>query len=97
MFPNVKYLELSTGKKVKYFDLTLELMDKIDRDSSNDTLSAVISCGTELSEDEIGTLRRYDANSLYDAILRVTYPELFNEDGTLKDEKAENSKIKKKV
>jgi len=85
MFPNVKELELSTGKKVKYFDLTLGDMDRLEADADFDTVKNIILAGTELKEDTVDSLRRADAQKLYDAIIRITYPEMYNEDGSLKE------------
>jgi len=85
MFPNVQELELSTREKVKYFDLTLGDMDKLEADAEFDTLKNIILAGTELKEDEVDSLRRADAQKLYDAIIRATYPEMYNEDGSIKE------------
>jgi len=96
MFPNVKYLELSNGQKVKYFDLTIGDLDRLETDPEFDTLKNIIMAGTELSEEEVNKLRRTDAQKLYDAIIRATYPEMYNEDGTLKKEIEEAINDKKK-
>lgn len=97
MFANIQKMTLSTGKKITYFDLTLGIMDKLEQDSEFDTLQNIIACGTELKQDEIGTLRRTDAVMLYNAILRLTYPDAYNEDGTLKEIVEEELKKKAKA
>lgn len=96
MFANIKKIKLSDGQEITYFDLKLKTMDRIENDEGYDTALNIIGEGTELTEEQIKDLRRADVKRLYEAIIRITYPELFNEDGTPKvlDKKEE---VKKKV
>jgi hypothetical protein len=90
MFPTTKTITLSNGSDVECYDLTVAMIDAIDQDSDKDTLINVIADATDLSKDEVKNLRRNDAVKLYEAIIKLTYPELY-------DKKNEQTGDKKKA
>ncbi len=85
MFSNIRRVKISTGKEIEIFDLTIGMIDKIDQDSEADTPLNVIGNASDLTDDEINSLRRSDAKILYEAIIVLTYPDVYNEDGTKKE------------
>jgi len=80
MQPVTKEIETSRGL-VKVYDLTIGYMSDIQRGIVDDTeLNAVLN-GTDLTEETIRDYRASDIAILSDAIMRLTYPEAYDEDG----------------
>jgi len=84
MIPNVKIVKLS-DREVKCYDLTYGYMVGVESGSITETMLGVVEDGTDLSEDEVLSLRRSEVQEVYNTILQLTYPNLYNEDGTLKE------------
>jgi len=75
--------------------LTFGYLLDIENDIVEESKIGIILDGTDLNEAEIRNLRVPEVNKIVDAIKRETYPELYNEDGTLKEFEASNNDKKK--
>jgi len=84
MFANVKKVELSDGSKIVCKDLTYGFVLGLESGEVEETTHSVVEDGTDLTKEDIFKLRRSDVTILYNTILQLTYPHLYNEDGTLK-------------
>ncbi len=80
-------------------DLTYGFLVKVETGEISDTKINVILDGTDLNEDAIMGLRKHQVDELFEIIMQLTYPELYNEDGSRKDldDITEDSDNKKKV
>lgn len=65
-------------------------------EANPETKHGTVVNGTTLSEEDVMELRVSEVDELYKTITRLTYPDLFNEDGTEK-EIPEDKGDKKKV
>lgn len=95
MLKTIETYTLSSGKKIKCYDMTMGLIDAIAEDNENDTPLNVILDATDLNEEQYAKLRRSDTKGIYDTVIRLTYPELFNEDGSQKEIQDEENDKKK--
>jgi hypothetical protein len=97
MLPEVKTVETSKGK-VRIYDLTLGYIAGIESGTVDDTAFNTVIDGTDLNEESIMEFRSSDIELLSKEILRLTYPEAFDENGELlsltEEEVADNSKKK---
>jgi len=84
MFANVKTVELSDGSKIICKDLTYGFVLGLESGEVEESTHAVVEDGTDLTKEAIFKLRKSDVTLLYNTILQLTYPHLYNEDGTLK-------------
>ena len=93
MIANTKKVKI--GKKdILCYDLTYGYLISITPDNP-ETKHGTIVNGTDLKEDEVMALRVSEVDVIYDAISRLTYPNLYNDDGTPKDMPEENDSKKK--
>ena len=97
MLKTVKTYTSGAGDKIKCYDMTIGLIDAISEDPDLDTPLNVILDATDLDEAGYKKLRRSDTKNIYDLIIQLTYPELFNEDGSAKDRSGEDEDDKKKA
>ena len=100
MYAVTKRVEVpSLDKEIICMDLTYGYMVQVANGEVVETTMAVVVNGTELDEDDVNKLRRSEVQGLYDAIIRLSYPHLFNDDGTPKElpEEVETEEDKKKV
>lgn len=81
----VEEVEINGGRKVKCYDLTYGYLLDVESGKVVETKHSAIVNATELSEDEVKALRTSEVNALYDVVLRLTYPHLFDEDGKMKE------------
>lgn len=72
------------GKKIKCYDLTYGYLLSISPENPEKKHETIMN-GTDLSEAEVMELRASEGDALYHAISMLTYPNLYNEDGTQKD------------
>ena len=82
------------------FDLEYGYLVDVDSGATPNTKDGAIANSTGMSEDEIRKLRISTVNKLYEVISRLTYPDLYDEDGNLKSdlpEIDEDGDSKKKV
>ena len=86
-FPNVKTVELSNGIDIKVYDLTYGYLLGVDSGDIVETKEGTIVDATDLTEVEVLALRSSDVTRLYNTVLQLTYPALYNEDGTVKEQK----------
>ena len=82
-------------KDIKCMDLTYGYLLEISQTNS-ETKHGTVANGTGLSEDEVMALRVSEVEELYQAIMRLTYPNLYNEDGTPKPLPKEDEEDSKK-
>jgi len=75
--------------------LTFGYLLDIENDLVDESKIGIVLDGTNLNEAEIRSLRVPEVNKIIDAIKKETYPELYNEDGTMKE--LDSSDDKKKV
>jgi len=80
---------------VQCYPLTFGYMLDIEDEIIDETKLGVLMDGTNLNEAEIRELKLPETNLLIDAIKKETYPELYNEDGTLKLDVDEDDDKKK--
>ena len=93
MLPISKEVEISLGKVVLY-DLTFGMVTKIE-ENIGISKSDIILDASNITVDNINKLRRSEVEYLYEEIIKLTYPELFNNDGTKKEiENTEDDKKK---
>ena len=93
MLPVIKEVESSIGK-IKLYDLTFGFITRVE---AKEELSKAefIENGSNLDIESIYKLRRNEVETFYNEILKLTYPELFNEDGSEKE--LEDTEDKKKA
>lgn len=97
MYPNTAKVETSKGEIVVY-DLTVQYLEDLENELIEDNAYNAIVNGSDLTLEEVKQLRRGDIPLLAHAIMKLTYPESYNEDGTLKElPKDETPDDKKKV
>jgi hypothetical protein len=85
------------GKEIVCQDLTYGYLVQVQEGVIAETKHGVVMNGANLSEDEVFDLRNSDVNAIYDIITRLTYPDLFDEDGNLISQDAEEPEDKKKA
>jgi len=84
MFEAIDTVTVSSGAKIKCYDLTFGLICDIESGKITETDMLVLEDATDLSADEIRALRKSDVDKLHSTIMKLTYPELYDEDGNLK-------------
>ena len=72
-------------KKVICKDLKYGYILKLETGEVTETKHDVIANGTDLTVEEIMELRKGEVEELYTAVSRLTYPQYYNEDGTIKE------------
>lgn len=85
MFPTTKIIEFEDGTSILCMDLTYGFILNIRDNVIEDSKENVIVNGTELDLEDVLKLRTHKIEKLYATIMQLTYPHLYNEDGTLKD------------
>ena len=94
-------MEIECGKYIVFDvvseDLTYGFVLEINNGTIIETKHNVIANATELSEDEILTLRLHEVELLHRTISQLTYPTLYDEDGNLKPMGEPEPEDKKKV
>ena len=72
------------GKDITCYDLTYGYLLSITPENPEKKHETIMN-GTDLSEEEVMNLRASEGDALYHAISMLTYPNLYNEDGSQKD------------
>ena len=93
MLANEKIVKLG-DKEIKCMDLTYGYLLGITPENPEKKPETILN-GTNLTEDEVMALRVSEGDILYDTISRLTYPNLYNEDGTPKEIPEEEDNKKK--
>jgi hypothetical protein len=83
MFAKTKEVELE-DKKVTCKDLTYGFIVGLTNGALKESAEAVIENGTDLTLDEVMALRNWEVEALYLAVSQLTYPQYYNEDGSMK-------------
>lgn len=78
-----KTLELEQGQ-VKVLELTLGFILDLESGLVEDNEINVIKNATSLDDDAIRELRRSEVSEIFKTAMMLTYPDAYNEDGTLK-------------
>ncbi len=92
------FLDGDKKKPIICQDLTYGFLLGVEDGTIEDNKQNVVENGTGLDMEMILSLRRHQIEEIYAIIIRLTYPELYNEDGTPKEiEDEKPSKGKKKV
>lgn len=81
----VKTVTLSDDTKVVCYDLHYSYLFGVENGEIIETKHGIVEDGTDMNEDEVMKLRNSDMNLLHDTIVRLTYPQLYNEDGSPKE------------
>jgi len=95
MFATTKLVKLSSIE-VLCMDMTYGFVLGLEDGSIQESPHVVVANGTTLSEDEILGLRGSEVELLYSEIVKLTYPMMYNEDGSLKEQKGEPEETSKK-
>jgi len=85
MFPTTKKVTLSNGVEVLCMDFTYGYMLGIENGTIEDTKVNAVLNGTDLDEESILELRNHELDIVFKAIMQLTYPHAYNEDGSLKE------------
>jgi hypothetical protein len=98
MYPVVKKVDTERGEVICK-DLTYGFIVGVESGEIEDSKHAVVENGTDLTMDDIMQLRKSEIDLISQTILQLTYPHLYNEDGSLKElsdfeKDADNSKKK---
>jgi hypothetical protein len=92
-----KFIEID-GTKILCKSLTFGYMYDVENGFIQEDILTAVEDATDLTTDEIRALTRVDVLSLWEEIKRQTYPEIYNEDGTLIEmEATDEVEDKKKV
>ena len=94
MLPVVQIFTTSTNKQVKVYDMTVGLMADIAEDSTLDTNENIVMACTDLTPDDYRELRKHEAEEICNIVVRLTYPDQFNEDGSVKEHTESDGKKK---
>lgn len=79
-------------------DMTFGYIVGIENGTISDTIENAVLNGTNLTQEEVHGLRKREVELLYSTILRLTYPEIYDEDGNMKSlPKSDNEDSKKKA
>lgn len=78
-----KTLELVQGE-VKVFELTLGFIQDLENGVVEDNEINVIKNATELDDEGIRNLRRSEAGEIFETVMRLTYPDAYDEEGNIK-------------
>jgi len=98
MFPTTKMIKFEDSTSILCMDLTYGFILSVRDGTIDDSKENVIVDGTDLSIEDVLKLRSHKIEAIYSAIMQLTYPHLYNEDGTLKDlSDVESDDDKKKV
>jgi len=96
MYANTAKVETSKGEVVVY-DLTVQYLEDIENGTcTDDAINAIVN-GTDLTLEEVKSLRKGDIPLLANAIMKLTYPESFDADGNLKQLPKSDDDGKKKA
>lgn len=97
MFPSTKKVKVG-NKEVVCMDMTFGYIIGIENGTISDTIENAVLNGTNLTQEEVHGLRRGEVELLYSTILRLTYPEIYDEDGNMKSlPKSDKEDSKKKA
>lgn len=97
MFPSTKKVKVG-NKEVVCMDMTFGYIVGIENGTISDTIENAVLNGTNLTQEEVHGLRKREVELLYSTILRLTYPEIYDEDGNMKSlPKSDNEDSKKKA
>lgn len=97
MFPSTKKVKVG-NKEVICMDMTFGYIVGIENGTISDTIENAVLNGTNLTQEEVHGLRKREVELLYSTILRLTYPEIYDEDGNMKSlPKSDNEDSKKKA
>ena len=96
MFPTTEKVKLDTTE-VLCMDMTYGYILGLENGTIEETQIGVVLDGTDLAVDEIMRLRKHEVLSLYNTVVKLTYPHMYNEDGTIKDIPPDEQETKKKV
>jgi hypothetical protein len=97
MIEVVKDVTLGNGDVVRCYDMTHGFRVGVESGKIDDTYANIVKDGTDLSDEDIDKLRVSSLNALASEILRLTYPDAYDEDGNLRslpDTDKDNSKKK---
>lgn len=83
MLGSVEKLKLKT-KEVLCYDLTFGYMSDVSDGAVVETTNGVIVNGTDLTEEDLRDFRVSELDVIYKTIIKLTYPQLHDEDGNLK-------------
>ena len=95
MLPLVKLFTTQTDKQIKVYDMTVGLMADISSDPTLDTNENIVLECTDLDLAGYRELRKHEAEEICNIVIRLTYPEQFNEDGTVRKPEPETDDKKK--
>jgi hypothetical protein len=83
-----------SNKQIKIYDMTVGLIADIASDATLDTNENIVMSCTNLTIDEYRELRKHEAEEICNIVIQLTYPDQFNEDGTIKTDEVDSSKKK---
>lgn len=84
MYPNTVKVETSKGELVVY-DLSVGHIASVESGETPDTITNIVLDSTNLTIEELSSYRKGDLDIIADASLKLTYPEAYNEDGSLRE------------
>ena len=96
MFPCTKKVTIG-NEEIVCKDFTYGYMVGVENGTIEDTTVNAVINGTGLTEEAILKFRVSEVDMLFKAIMQLTYPHAYNEDGSLKTNEDEPSEDKKKV
>jgi len=96
MFPTTEKVKVD-GKTIVCMDLTFGYLMDIESGAIEDSMLNAVENGTNLDEEDIKSLRKNEVEKIYNVIMKLTYPQLFDEDGNRKEIEEEEEVSKKKA
>jgi len=94
MVEQIKMVKIG-DKEIKCMDLTYGYLISLN-EGNPETRHGTVANGTDLTEDDVMKLRVGEVDVLYQAIMRLTYPNMYDEDGNekkLPDEEEDKKKV----
>lgn len=95
MYPNTVKVETSKGELVVY-DLSVGHIASVESGEVEDTITNIVLDATNLTLEELGSYRKGDLDIIANASLKLTYPEAYNEDGSLREIESTTDNVDKK-
>ena len=80
-----KYKIEGTKKSVTCQSLTFGYMYDVEQGVVEESIMSAVLDGTDLDEKGIRSLTRVQVNEIWEIVKQLTYPELYNEDGSPKE------------
>lgn len=84
MFPNTETVTIG-DKEIVCMDLTYGYIVNVENGTLPDTLGGAVENGTNLTAEEIEGLRKSEVEKLYHTVMKLTYPHLYEGDGSQKE------------